>query len=193
MFRNKLVKFQSDVIDTAPSTLRPTKEWKKIQILEFTQLRHRISNLRTHFGDKELPNDLPVLPAIENQSEWLNFCRQNEPLLSSMLRIQQRPLEQLLEHQLEWLNESNGSTTETSVQNNDISLGWLAKWIYAGLGCVHLPLEPDVHSVLRNIVRACIRIRNSLAPDALDEAIPLNLLICIISNNFDQTDMANNV
>lgn len=105
-----------------------------------------------------------------------------------MLRIPQRSLEQLFEHQLEWLIEleSNGET-------GDYGLGWLSKWIYAGLGCTHLPLEPDVHSVLRNIVRACIRIRNNIPPESVDKALPLNLLICIISNNFQQADLGDNV
>lgn len=105
-----------------------------------------------------------------------------------MLRIDQHSLEVLFEHQLQWLEDAEQSAVAVAAWYS--SLHWISKWIYAGLGCLHLPLEPNMHHLLRQVARTCIKCRVHLEPEQIEIVAPLNLLICIITNNFDQTDLA---
>lgn len=99
-----------------------------------------------------------------------------------MLRIDQCTMESLLDYQLEWLADD--------VQEWDLeSIAATCRWIYSSLGCLHLPLEPNMHSTLREIAKSAIRIRNKLSVDGAESAAPLNLIVCIIARNFDQADL----
>ena len=95
-----------------------------------------------------------------------------------MLSFSQRNLEFLLEHLLEWI-----------LQTGDPEK-WVTQWIYAVLACLILPLEPYVHSILREIAKFCKNIRNELKPEDEQKLPPLNLLISIIANVFNQLDLA---
>lgn len=91
-------------------------------------------------------------------------------------------MESLLDYQLEWLADD--------AQEWDLeSIAATGRWIYSSLGCLHLPLEPNMHSTLREIAKTAIRIRNKLPEAESDAAAPLNLIICIIAKNFDQADL----
>lgn len=175
--------------DPNPSVLRPTTEWKSIQIKEFAALRARIAALRPKFIANPSGGEQQTLPDLDEQSAWLTFCRTQQPLLSIMLRIDQRSLEVLFEHQLEWLDVAEQSAG-TGVVAWHSSVHWISKWIYAGLGCLHLPLEPNMHHLLRQVARTCIKCREHLEAGQTEIAAPLNLLICIITSNFDQADLA---
>lgn len=187
-FQNILLTNDFQQTDPIPSVLRPTAEWKSIQIKEFAALRARIAALRPKFnangGDLQHP-----LPDMDEQSAWLTYCRALQPLLSTMLRIDQRSLEVLFEHQLEWLEDAEQSAVNGVVTWYS-SVHWIGKWIYAGLGCLHLPLEPNMHHLLRQVARTCIKCREHLKAGQTEIAAPLNLLICIITSNFDQADLA---
>uniref|UniRef100_A0A1A9WH99 Spermatogenesis-associated protein 6 N-terminal domain-containing protein n=1 Tax=Glossina brevipalpis TaxID=37001 RepID=A0A1A9WH99_9MUSC len=134
--------------------LLPTKEWKSIQGNEFLRTRSKIIMLRQHLSEHNYDNDLES-PLINDDMAWLKFCRDNEPRLSLMLRLNQRTLEQLLSMLNMWLEEDGDcdsapvvTSSSTSSTNNmvlDLSSTdhWLGSWLYAVLGCLHLPLEPD--------------------------------------------------
>lgn len=138
----------------------------------------------------------------------------NRPLLSTVLRLDQPSLETLLDYQLEWLLQGNvlggadidedddeaavaEAASVAPVSEWDLaSLAAFGRWIYSLLGCLHTPLEPSVHSTLRSIAKAALDIRNRL-PSASEEATgmaaPLNLLVCIIAENFGQSDLSERV
>lgn len=90
-------------------------------------------------------------------------------------------MESLLDYQLEWLAEDQEWDLE--------SIAATCRWIYSSLGCLHWPLEPNMHSTLREIAKTSIRIRNKLPAEATESAAPLNLIVCIIAKNFDQADL----
>lgn len=100
-----------------------------------------------------------------------------------MLQIDQRMLEVLLEYQLKWLEDSTASGLDLAIGDS-----WLGTWIYSTLSCLHLPLEPNTHSLLRQIAKCCVNGRNRLTVDDVVQATPFNLIICIISGCFDQRD-----
>ncbi len=169
-------------MDTAPAELRPSKEWKKIQITEFLSIRRRISSMRERF-QLDTPDNLPELPTINDLLTWMEYCKTNTPILRIMLQIDQRMLEVLLENQLTWLGDLSKNGLDLVVEDS-----WLGTWIYSTLSCLHLPLEPDTHSVLRQIAKCCVIARNRLTVDDIVKATPFNLLVCIISSCFDQMD-----
>lgn len=174
-------------MDSAPPQLRPSKEWKKMQVTEFLSVRQQISSMRDIFR-LNTPDDLPELPPISNETPWLEYCKNNSPILRIMLQIDQRMLEVLLEYQLKWFDDSTTSSLDLVLVDS-----WLGTWIYSTLSCLHLPLEPDTHSMLRQIAKCCVIARNRLTVDDIVKATPFNLLICIISSCFDQTDFASMV
>jgi gem associated protein 2 len=129
---------------------------------------------------------LDKIPDIEHQSAWETFCLNNPPLCSTMTSIKEQNLRILIEHLLTFLTERSLSNPNMSLNTTE---SWLSQWIYATLSFLHTPLEPYTHSILRDIAKVCIQLRNGLEVDDLNSALPLNLLICIISNNFNQLDL----
>lgn len=129
------------------------------------------------------PDNLPELPPIEEANLWLEYCKNNSPILRIMLQIDQRMLETLLEHELKWFDDSTENILDLVIEDN-----WLGTWIYSTLSCLHLPLEPNTHATLRQVAKCCVIARNLLTPADVVKATPFNLLICIISNCFDQMD-----
>lgn len=174
-------------MDTAPPELRPSKEWKKLQVTEFLSIRQRIIIMRELFR-LNTPDDLPELPPIGESKPWFEYCKNNSPILRIMLQIDQRMLEVLLDYQLNWLDESIKNSFDLVIDDS-----WLGTWIYSTLSCLHLPLEPDTHSMLRQVAKFCVIARNRLTVDDIVKATPFNLLICIISSCFDQMDFASMV
>lgn len=153
-----------------------------MQINEFQSIRQRITTMRELF-QLNTPDDLPEIPPIVDSKPWFEYCKSNSPILRIMLQIDQRMLEVLLDYQLKWFTESTNSNLDLAIEDS-----WLGTWIYSTLSCLHLPLEPDTHSLLRRIAKCCVIARNGLTIDDIFKATPFNLLICIISDCFDQSD-----
>lgn len=153
-----------------------------MQITEFLSIRHRITVMRDLFR-LNTPDNLPELPPISESKAWFEYCKNNSPILRIMLQIDQRSLEVLLEYQLQWLDDKTKNSLDLVSDDS-----WLGTWIYSTLSCLHLPLEPDTHSMLRQIAKYCVISRNQLTVDDTVKATPFNLLICIISSCFDQID-----
>lgn len=142
------------------------------------------------------------LPNIDDEQKWMTLCRQRLPLLSTMLRIDQRTLERLIEYLQECLQMIIITDTDNCELDRDDkvadddeytanNIDWIIKWLYASLACLRQPLEPTMHHLLREIVRACKLHRDALSPSGSTErAAPLNLLICIICFNYQQFDLA---
>lgn len=101
------------------------------------------------------------------------------------MQINQFTLEELLEELLQWLTEDENIELSSTHK-------WVNQWIYAALACLHLPIEPSMHSILREIARACIEKRKKLDSEDYQKVLPLNLIICIVSNNFHQLDLSDN-
>ncbi|XP_030386975.1 protein Gemin2 [Scaptodrosophila lebanonensis] len=174
--------------------LFPTPEWQQTQSSSFKEARSRISairrELKVHKYDESI--EPPLTTDIE---QWLHFCRDQEPLLSTLLRLSQSDLELLLEMQSHWLKNDPQKNTEPSTSaSTSIALhgsdAWLARWLYATLATLHMPLEPNVYSTLRSVARACLELRNQLQPEEEHYATPYNLIITIIVNVFGQADLA---
>lgn len=169
-------------VETCASLL-PTAEWTKRQSEEFQKLHDRITTIRENFQPDYENADLPTSDTEEN---WLEYCRRKEPLLQNMLHICQRSLEKLMEYQSNWLiNDIDWYL------NNRL---WYPQWVYSSLASLRLPCEPNLLNSLRKIAKTCHHLRSKLnAKDDIDTVKPLNLIICIVSRNFNQSDLAGKI
>lgn len=124
----------------------------------------------------------------EDEESCLNFFKDNEPVLSTILVFNQRTLEELIEILSSYLSENILDLELKTVS----SITWTTKWIYALLACLRSPLDPEVHSCLRMIAKSCIQVKNclkTLPTIASDAFLSWNLIVVIIGLNFKQFDL----
>lgn len=177
--------------------LLPTPEWRNVQVDSFKEARNRVAALRFELHAHQYDQNFEP-PLTTDLEKWQQFCREQQPLLSTLLRLSQSDLELLLEMLCKWLQQPDESlddepSTSASASKKPIDLAsdtWLARWLYATLVCLHLPLEPHVFSTLRYIARSCVLQRNELQPHELERAAPYNLIITLIVQAFAQSDFA---
>ncbi|KAH8374080.1 hypothetical protein KR200_011766 [Drosophila serrata] len=158
--------------------LLPTPEWRQQQVKSFQIARSQVLILRKELAQNNYDQGAEP-PLTSDQEKWQEFCRNQQPLLSTILHLTQNDLEQLLEMLSNWLQAEEVDLLQ------DV---WLARWLYATLVCLHLPLEPYVFSTLRYIARSCIHLRNQLKAEESQRAAPYNLLLTLILDVFAQTD-----
>ncbi|KAH8332257.1 hypothetical protein KR074_012011 [Drosophila pseudoananassae] len=161
-------------------SLLPTPEWRDVQVNCFQAARSKVLVIRMELSAQKYDQSAEP-PLTSDNDKWKAFCRQNEPLLSTLLHLTQNDLEHLLEMLSKWLQEP--SPPVDLLQD-----AWLARWLYATLVCLHLPLEPYVFSTIRYIARSCIHLRNQLKEEEVLRAAPYNLLLTLIVNVFGQND-----
>lgn len=150
----------------------------QIQSETFQRLRDRIDRIRV----QNLHNDDELdMPETMNTAAWLNHCERRQPLLCTLLRIDQRRLESLLEMLARWINP----TIHWYTTNKQ----WYPKWVFSTLVCLQLPLEGQVISSLREIAKASIEVRKQFSADQDDDVTPLNLIISLTSQVFHQIDL----
>lgn len=187
----------------------PDKKWQEEQLNHFTQTRDQLffnrDTLKTKFRKKDFPK-------LNKKVEWCVYClgkekyeqtygakyenfedesgapkrkksrittEKNLPLLSIILYLSQNHVIKLITYHVEWLEKAKFSHDQ-------------GKWLYALLLCLETPLDPDTCALLRSLARVCSSLRSDLS-DADDEALkPLNSIITIVSEYFDQIDMSDN-
>ncbi|KAH8364145.1 hypothetical protein KR084_002981 [Drosophila pseudotakahashii] len=160
--------------------LLPTPEWREEQVKSFQAARSQVLVLRRELASHNYDQSGEP-PLTSDQEKWQEFCRNQQPLLSTLLHLSQRDLEQLLERLSKWLQDPEQPV-------DLLQDAWLARWLYATLVCLHLPLEPNVFSTLRYIARSCIHLRNQLNEEEVQRAAPYNLLLTLIVHVFAQSD-----
>lgn len=159
---------------------RPNAQWKQCQLDDFKRMRSKIEKLREKLGDNGYNLDSMNLPLTENEEDWKTFVKENQPLISTIIRINQQSLELLLEFIAKWIK-----TTPIHGEENK----WLGSWLYSVCACLSLPFDPSVYSVLRSIAKICLECRDQFSKDQELEVIPYNLIILIVANVFGQKDL----
>lgn len=149
-----------------------------MQSRQFQQMRHKTNDLRAtmHFDHENCD-----IPKQMDSNMWLEYCQRNPPLLRTLLHINQRNLEALVELQLSWMSDDLAWYTKNA--------DWFPKWVYSSLVCLRLPLEGRVISNLRQIARTAIKLRRQFKRNQFQKAAPLNLIISIVTRNFYQSDL----
>lgn len=164
--------------NSAPEDVLPTSEWTQIQLDMFQKLQEKIQSIKTQEENENLPQIRRLSSEVIN--DWKTFCQENPPLLKTVLSLSQLQWEDLLENQCEWLSQEK----ELKLHSEH---SWMGQWIYAGLANLMIPIEPNVHHLIREIARTCIRRRNELRSS--QEVSPLSVIITIVVNHFKQTDL----
>lgn len=143
-------------------------------------MRSKIENLREKLGVNGYNLDSMNLPLTENEEDWKTFVKTNQPLVSTIIRINQQSLELLLEFIAKWIK-----TTPIHGEENK----WLGSWLYSVCACLSLPFDACVYSVLRGIAKICLGYRNEFSEEQELEVIPYNLVILIVAEVFGQKDL----
>uniref|UniRef100_A0A182N931 Gem-associated protein 2 n=1 Tax=Anopheles dirus TaxID=7168 RepID=A0A182N931_9DIPT len=212
-----------EVKNVAHRALMPTREWESMQNQKFSELRDTITAYRGSAQYEENLQRTHVFLNFDDRKHLHEYCANNLPYVSILLSIPQRNLEILLEYLHEWLQDSDQPSADAAQLQDEPSdpelcdavgpmmtpsagskqlhhrgdggyrRDWIPQWIYAILACLIKPLEPYIHSVLRDIAKSCIALRNELKLEDEEKVLPLNLLISIISKHFNQSDLSDNV
>ncbi|GFS54511.1 gem-associated protein 2 [Nephila pilipes] len=196
----------------APPGYEPDPDWKEEQLELFSNNKAYMSGNRAHLREKFAQK---IVPKIHKYEEWSLYClgsdkhrllcnkhdsessnamaaeeskksrfenivcEPNPPLLSVMLYLSQRKIIKLLSYHINWLEGLGFSHTQ-------------GEWLYALLVALEKPLEPDTCSLLRNLSRICSQLRCNINSSDHEFVKPLNLILSIISEYFDQIDMSDN-
>lgn len=139
----------------APPWLGPTREWQDYQILDFSNVRLYVSQLKDEIQmSKRKWRPLKIeLPEVEDERGWVAFCSQEgrtvDPTLNVVFCLNQPTVEQVLEYLVQHVEQEKNISHE------------LGQWLYALLVVLEMPLTPDACSCLRSLARACSIIRAS--------------------------------
>jgi len=203
----------------APSGYAPSLCWQKQQVDNFSQVRQQFTRYKARVKEGKIKK-IRLIPVKEDGESWCrlcfgrlnvrhqwNACHNNKnsaglqfktlqqqdnpttknihgaeehgtpPLLSIVAFLDQCTVMQVLKYHYDWM-----TVTGFSIEQG--------RWFYALLVCLEKPLEPDVCSLLRDLARACSNLRAAL-DSPLDVTLSsLNLIICLVSRYFSQTDLA---
>ncbi|XP_014780798.1 gem-associated protein 2 [Octopus bimaculoides] len=175
----------------APTGLEPSAEWKRKQVADFAKIRQKLNKYKsTHESDiKIMRRKLPLASEVE---EWFKLCfgrlknltpdESNVleggcfPFLSLVSVMEQHCIEQLLNYHMNCF-ESIGFTHHQG------------QWIFALLTCLQKPLTPEACSAIRNLARICARLRALMNSTTDPHLTPLNLIICLVCQYFEQKDL----
>ncbi|KAK7071846.1 gem (nuclear organelle) associated protein 2 [Halocaridina rubra] len=181
----------------APTGYAPSPQTQRDLLADFSKLRSEIATLRS---SNQIPKPPVSLPGSKKREEWCRFCFGNSfqlallnksnsssakpelvqghpPLLSIVLNIKQKGIENLLEWHAQWLEVLGFSKPQ-------------GQWFYALLACLEKPLTPESCSQIRHIARMCAKIRASLDTADHPDLAQLNVIICIVARYFNQEDLA---
>lgn len=118
---------------------------------------------------KLLPSVAPA--SLKMKNEWNIFCNENDP--SAVASFTQPMILTLLQYHIEWLN--NDMTQKR------------AQWIFALLVYLDPVMTAEHTSILRDLARKCIRLRDD--QDQLDKVAEHNLIITIVAKVYGQADL----
>ncbi|XP_063548469.1 gem-associated protein 2-like [Cydia strobilella] len=169
----------------APDKLKPTIEWQKIQIKDYTDVRTYMSNITDDLTKRSLWSVKVKTIVIPDQSlvGWKIFFIDNDSTVTCMLGFNPQLLDMGLEMLTNIIREvPPGHTIDHKI----------GRWIYAFLARLRHPPLSETICHLRNLARACAEIRSHINQDEEDaslKAAPLNLFICIVARYFGQWDL----
>lgn len=117
---------------------------------------------------KSLPPNAPA--NLKMKSEWNTFCNGNNPTI--VANFSQPTILTLLQYHIDWLTEMTQKR---------------AQWIFALLVYLDPVMTAEQTSILRDLARKCIRLRDE--KDSLDQVAEHNLIITIIAKVYGQADL----
>lgn len=171
-------------IAECPEALRPSPEWESTFLLNFDALR---KDLAHRYEAMPKPKLAQPLPSIRDAQRWkqinLGIHRHGDertlvtptrPTMSVVMTLDIVSVRQLLEYHIRWAKKAK-EVDEVHTQ-----------WLYALLSRLDKPIDADMASALRSLLRRLAEDRSRLESQQ-DQALPaLNILITIIAKYFGQ-------
>jgi len=174
-------------IAECPDALRPSTEWESTFLAGFEALR---KDLAHRYQTQPKPPLAQPLPAIKDAQRWkqinLGISQRGSttsqpareparPTLSVIMNLDIVSVRQLLEYHLRWAKKAK--------EIDEVH----AQWLYALMLRLDKPIDADMASGLRSLLRRLASDRARLAESPDDPALPaLNILITIICKCFGQ-------
>ncbi|KAJ0396938.1 hypothetical protein ATCC90586_008872 [Pythium insidiosum] len=193
----------------ADASLEPEDAWRRNLLAEFAELRQLISRWQ-EIGPPDAETDatdpssqVPQrthVPRMNDQEGWHTFffgrdpnavestesteprmapesCSHGTPPhLRLLLQFDQVLTRRLLAYHTDWLADMPALSRARAV------------WIYALLARLDKPVHADVAAMLRQLLRRCWQLRNTLATADDERLKPLNILIVITGEFFGQLE-----
>ncbi|CAO3617816.1 unnamed protein product [Cunninghamella blakesleeana] len=155
------------------SNLIPDKEWQTLFTTSFQAFQKCMN-------DKKDQCSVTSIKAKTKQ-EWYEICANDisEAKLEAIAHLSQQTIYRVLKFNNEWLQE---------VLQNGKPWNHFVVWIYSLLVYTDQVLTSKDVSILRDICRTCIELRNKYEPNS-DQVIQLNIIITIISQVYRQSDL----
>ncbi|CAO3615397.1 unnamed protein product [Cunninghamella echinulata] len=155
------------------SNLIPKKEWQTVFISSFQAFQKSKNNRKNHCN---------VTPLKANtKQEWNELCTHDisDTKIEAIALLSQKTIFKVLKFNNDWLQEVliNGKPWANYII-----------WIYSLLVYTDQVLTSKDLSILRDICRTCIKLRNHYEPNS-DQVIQLNIIITIISQVYRQSDL----
>ncbi|KAI8342278.1 survival motor neuron interacting protein 1-domain-containing protein [Chlamydoabsidia padenii] len=166
---------------TNPNVL-PDLEWQKLFVSCFEAFRTKQQNTKHTIVSS------PGMPVTNQQ--WRAYCTtlkmDDSRLLETIAPLQQKTILKLLKLNKEWLQSAIEDTSLSSSLENTWSCHVM--WIFSLLVYVDPVLTSMDISILRDVCRTCIDLRNRYQRNR-NQVIQLNIIITIISISFRQSDL----
>ncbi|KAH8554036.1 survival motor neuron interacting protein 1-domain-containing protein [Umbelopsis sp. PMI_123] len=175
--------FQVEQVTPTAENLLPNDAWR-------AEFRTRFDGFKESFSrQSKLPSNEVKLPTAKDKKHWKIFLYGapktegssdqgvgHQPYVNILQRITQDVVLRLLNWHIEWL------------EHNEIQKRQ-AMWMYALLTRLDKVMTSDETSILRNVSRKIIQIRQGQTDPESPQVAYLNILITIIATCFGQADL----
>ncbi|KAI8928262.1 survival motor neuron interacting protein 1-domain-containing protein [Entophlyctis helioformis] len=177
--------------DGIPDLFRPSATWTESLIRSVSDLRAIVAKIR------RLPQrsawDVRPLPHAEDAASWHAFYASTAPTLPIIASLSHAQTLALLSMHTRWLAADNARSPSHGVSQRQ------AQWILASLVRLDTLLVSDETALLRDLCKACLRIRRTLVqpPAALAEPVDpgdsrlaaISMTLAIARHFYGQHDM----
>jgi hypothetical protein len=147
-------------------------EWQRSLLASFTALRESVTALCAS-GGAQSP---PLLPGVNDEQAWRQwiFAHRQQPSMRIIARMGDVRVRAVLEFASGWFRERDSLLCERR-----------ARWLFALLAAVELPLDADTAAALMSLYQSLKRLRARSAPDDL---AAFDVLLTVIGFGFNQRD-----
>jgi hypothetical protein len=149
-------------------------EWQRSLLQSFTALRESVTALcAADVGAQSAPSPLPGVNDEQAWRQWV-FAHRQQPSLRIIARMGDVRVRAVLEFASAWFRERDSLLCERR-----------ARWLFALLAAVELPLDADTAAALMSLYQSLKRLRARSAPDDL---AAFDVLLTVIGFGFNQRD-----
>ncbi|CAO3672933.1 unnamed protein product [Umbelopsis vinacea] len=189
--------FRVEQVTSTAENLLPKDAWRATFQKRFDDVKEaRKANEKSN---SKLPVTHVKLPTKNDKQQWRRFLygaeKQDEsngesqghqPDVNILQRISQNVALRLLIYHIDWLEDNKISKQQDRA---DAYINLQATWMWALLTRLDKVMTSDETSILRDVSRKCILVRQKQSDPESPQVAYLNILITIIATSFGQADL----